>query len=239
MNMFKEIDEEGHTTLDVISKADRFNRWMFDTISPFCKGEVLEIGSGIGNISQFFIANDRQITLSDLRENYCSILSKKFPDNRVIQLNLVEEQFIEVYKDSLESFDSIFALNVIEHIQDDQLAIQNCKKLLKPGGQLIILVPAYQFLYNEFDKSLEHYRRYNKSSLNALMLENDLTPVKSFYFNCVGILGWFVSGAIFKNKTIPEGQMGLYNKLVPLIKMIDSLVLKKIGLSVVSVTKKN
>lgn len=237
--MYKEVDEEGHLTLDVISKADRFNRWMFDTISPFCKGEILEIGSGIGNISQFFIAEDRQITLSDLRENYCTILSHNFPKNRVIQLNLVEEQFVEVYSDYMGSFDSIFALNVIEHIQDDHLAIQNCKKLLKAGGQLLILVPAYNILYNEFDKSLEHYRRYNKTSLNNLMQENDLKIVKSFYFNCVGILGWFISGNLLKNKTIPKEQMGLYNTLVPLIKTIDHMVFKKAGLSVVTISTKN
>ncbi len=236
--MYKEVDEEGHLTLDVISNAVRFNRWMFDTISPFCAGSVLEIGSGIGNISQFFIADNRPLTLSDLRENYCSILSAKFPDNKVVQLNLIEEKFEDIYSDYLETFDSIFALNVIEHIQDDHLAIQNCKKLLKPGGKLIILVPAYQVLYNEFDKSLEHFRRYNKKTLNSLMLENDLTIVKSFYFNFFGIIGWLVSGSILKYKTIPKGQMGFYNSLVPLIKMMDKITFNKIGLSVVSVAKK-
>jgi 2-polyprenyl-3-methyl-5-hydroxy-6-metoxy-1,4-benzoquinol methylase len=237
--MHKEVDEEGHLTLDVISKADRFNRWMFDTISPFCKGNILEIGSGIGNISQFFIAEDRQFTLSDLRKNYCSILSDKFPSNRVIQINLIEEKFEETYSDYLETFDSIFALNVVEHIQDDQLAIQNCKKLLKPKGILIVLVPAYQFLYNELDKSLDHFRRYNRASLNAIIHKNNLTLVKSFHFNFVGILGWFVSGKILKNKRIPEGQMGLYNSLIPFIKVIDFLVLNKMGLSVISISKKN
>ena len=52
---FKVEDKEGLNTLETISKADKFNRWMFDTISPYCKGRILEIGSGIGNISQFFI----------------------------------------------------------------------------------------------------------------------------------------------------------------------------------------
>ncbi|MDT8414101.1 MAG: class I SAM-dependent methyltransferase [Flavobacteriaceae bacterium] len=237
--MIKEIDIEGHDTLDVISKADRFNRWMYDTISPYCQGKILEIGSGIGNISQFFIAENKPISLSDVRENYCSILSNKYSKNKVIQLDLVDADFEIKYQTLLNSFDTVFALNVIEHIENDSLAIQNCKKLLKKNGRLIILVPAYAFLFNEFDKSLEHFRRYNKNSLNRLVVQNQLIPIKSFYFNCVGILGWFVSGNLLKNKTIPEGQMGLYNKLVPLIKLIDKIVLNKIGLSVITFSKKS
>ncbi|MCC6516189.1 MAG: class I SAM-dependent methyltransferase, partial [Chitinophagales bacterium] len=52
---FKEIDADGQTTLEAIDKADNFNEWMYQTIKPFCKGKVLEIGSGIGNISRYFL----------------------------------------------------------------------------------------------------------------------------------------------------------------------------------------
>lgn len=237
--MTKEIDQEGQITLDVISKADRFNLWMYETIVPFCQGNILEIGSGIGNITQYFVLDNKNITLSDLRENYCALLKEKFPENEVVKIDLVADGFELKYSDYLNTFDSVFALNVIEHIEHDSLAIHNCKKLLKPGGKLVILVPAYQFLYNEFDLSLGHFRRYNKTSLNALVQKSGFSIVKSFYFNCVGIAGWFVSGKIFKNKTIPEGQMGFYNALVPLIKVIDFLVLKKVGLSVVVVSERN
>jgi SAM-dependent methyltransferase len=156
----------------------------------------------------------------------------------VVQLDLVDKNFDNNYSEYLNSFDTVFALNVIEHIEDDTLAIKNCKNLLKPGGTLIILVPAYQFLFNEFDKSLEHYRRYNKKTLNAVVKLTGLKPVKSFYFNVVGILGWFVTGSLLKKKTIPEGQMGLYNKMVPLIKIVDCLVFNKMGLSVICVSFK-
>lgn len=237
--MDKEIDKEGHITLDVISKADRFNRWMYDTISPYCQGTILEIGSGIGNISQFFIANNQSIILSDLRQNYRDILKDKFKNNTVIKIELAADDFEEKYKNYLNTFDTVFALNVIEHIKDDDLAIQHCKKLLKPGGTLIILVPAYQCLYNDFDRSLEHFRRYDKKSLKTLLVKNKLKPFKSFYFNCVGILGWFVSGRLLKNKTIPEGQMRLYNTFVPVIKWADKMILNKLGLSVIIISIKN
>jgi 2-polyprenyl-3-methyl-5-hydroxy-6-metoxy-1,4-benzoquinol methylase len=233
----KEIDLEGLVTLNVIEKADRFNEWMYQTISPDCKGRILEIGSGIGNISKFFIADKREIVLSDLRDNYCDILKEKF-NNPVVKIDLVHPNFDQEYADLLETFDSLFALNVVEHIEDDVLAIANCKKLLKNGGTLIILVPAYQWLFCNFDTELEHFRRYTHKSLKKIIVKNQLKIKKTFYFNVIGILGWFLSGKILKKKTIPEGQMGLFNLLVPVFKLVDTITLKKIGLSVICVSVK-
>ncbi|WP_415060765.1 class I SAM-dependent methyltransferase [Flavobacterium sp.] len=233
----KEIDLEGMETLHVIEKANKFNRWMYETIKPFCKGKILEIGCGIGNISEFFIQDSQDIVLSDLRENYLEIVSKKFT-NPTIKINLIDPEFDTKYDEIIGTFDTVFALNVIEHIEDDKQAIANCKKLLKKGGNLIILVPAYQFLFNNFDKELEHFRRYTRKKIETVIAENHLEIVNSFYFNFIGIIGWFVSGSILKKKTIPENQMGLFNLLVPVFRWADKIILNKIGLSVICVSKK-
>jgi SAM-dependent methyltransferase len=236
---FKEIDVEGLETLDVIAEADKFNRWMYDTIRPYCKGGILEIGSGTGNISQFFINEFADITVSDIRSNYCGMLKHKFPEVReVIQLDLTHANFDAEYRKYLGQFDSLFALNVVEHIKDHELAIGNCYKLLKSGGKLVILVPAYQNLYNRFDTELEHFRRYNRKSLTDLFIKNQLNVIHSQYFNFIGILGWFVSGKIQKNRTIPKNQMSIYNKLVPIFKLVDAILLNSMGLSVIAVGEK-
>lgn len=235
---FKEIDQEGSETLSVIANADKLNSWFYQTINPFCSGKILEIGSGIGNISQFFIQNKQDIILSDLRANYLETLTNRFPDfdqNNFCMLDLVDPDFDEKHKDKFNLYDAIFAMNVVEHILDDQQAIKNCHKLLKKGGRLVILVPAYQSLYNRFDKELEHYRRYNQKSLNNLFINADFKIVHEQYFNAAGILGWYVSGRLLKNKLIPEGQMKLYNSFVPIFKIIDKIIFNKFGLSVVTV----
>ncbi len=238
---YKEIDIEGMDTLSVLSDADKLNKWFFDVIRPYCSGEILEVGSGIGNISQFFIENKLSITLSDLRSNYLEALSKRFPsfnEKKMILFDLVDPDFDSKYLHLFESFDTIFALNVVEHIEQDALAISNCHKLLKKGGNLIILVPAYQALYNRFDKELEHYKRYNNRSLNDLFIKADFKIVKSRYFNFAGIPGWFVSGRLLKNKIIPEGQLKFYNRLVPLFRIVDKLIFNRAGLSVITVGQK-
>ncbi|MDZ4822859.1 MAG: class I SAM-dependent methyltransferase [Flavobacteriales bacterium] len=235
------IDKPGHDTLDVIASADKLNRWIYDTIAPHCSGKILEIGSGIGNISQCFINAGATIMLSDIRDSYCEILREKFAGNTNVlgikNINLTDGDFENKFSSLLNSFDSVFAINVVEHIQDDSLAILNAYKLLKTRGKLIILVPAYQTLYNGFDKELEHYRRYTQKTLRK-KLEQHFEVIHSKYFNAAGIAGWFVSGSLLKKKTIPEGQLSFYNKLVPTFKVVDKVLFNRIGLSVVQVGMK-
>lgn len=231
-----EIDLYGESTLNSISSADKFNKWMYEQMKPYASGNILEIGSGIGNISKFLHANHKEITLSDIRVNYTRKLKEEFKGTQVLQINLVDEDFEDKHKNILGSFDFIFALNVIEHIEDDSLAIQNIYKLLKKGGIVFILVPAYQVLYNHFDIALEHHRRYTKKTLQSLFPKFKL--LKSYYFNFAGILGWLVVGKLLGKKVIPESNMRIYNFFVPIFKLIDKMFLNKIGLSVIQVAKK-
>lgn len=237
--VFKEIDAEGLATLHAIEEAKTFNHWMYETILPHCSGKVLEIGSGIGNISECFIADGYDITLSDVRDNYCDILRQKFGNSvkSVEKIDLVDPNFEQEYAHLFQQFDTVFALNVVEHIENDTLAIGNARRLLRPNGKLIILVPAYQWLYNRFDEELEHYRRYTQSSLNQLFHNNQIPIVHQQYFNAMAIVGWFVSGKLQHNRTIPAAQMHLYDLLVPIFKWVDRLVFRKIGLSVIAVGK--
>lgn len=236
------IDEVGLSTLDNLSAADQLNDWMFESIQPYVKGKTLEIGSGIGNISGCFVKHHVPLYVSDYSDHYCNLLKQKFANEPLIrdifQIDLATLDFENRYASLIGKFDTVFALNVVEHIGNDGWAIANCKKLLAPGGHLIILVPAYMLLYNGFDKELEHFRRYTRASLKQLFQAQHFKIIKSWYFNLAGILGWFVSGTILRKKTLPAGQLSFYNKLVPIFRIADRLIRNKMGLSVIAVGKK-
>ncbi|MCB0850749.1 MAG: class I SAM-dependent methyltransferase [Bacteroidetes bacterium] len=237
---YKELDQEGLETLETIAAAHNFNHWMAETVAKRLKpGNIIEIGSGIGNISKYFLDHGHEICLSDIRENYCGFLEDHFSEydnlSDIVKMDLVHPAFEEEYADHLGKYDNLYALNVIEHIEDDVLALANCKKLLKPNGRIVILVPAYQTLYNTFDKNLFHYRRYTKKTMSAVFEKNQFRILEKFHFNLIGILGWFVSGSILKKETIPSGQMDLYNKLVPIFRIIDKITFNQMGLSVIVV----
>ncbi len=234
-----EVDKYGISTLEAIANAPGFNEWMYSTIAPFCDGKILELGSGIGNISHYFLRDKKDITLSDLRDNYRAYLMDKFglPEARVRSVDMVHPAFETEYQDLLGQFDAVFALNVVEHIEDHTLAMSNAAKLLKKGGKMIILVPAYNSLYNVFDKELGHYRRFTKNTLRPYIPSN-LKVNQMKYFNAVGIPGWFVSGSILKKKEISSGAMQVYDKMISLIKLTDKIILNSFGLSVWFVAEK-
>ncbi|MGB8706004.1 MAG: methyltransferase [Gillisia sp.] len=235
-------DKVGRETLEIIASADNFNKWMFETILPHSHGKILEIGSGIGNISSQFLQQNFSLMLSDLRTEYCTELENRFKKFSnflgVEKIDLIDPEFDTKFRELFETFNTVFALNVVEHIEDDELAIKNCRKLLKSKGTLIILVPSYQNLYNNLDKELGHYRRYTIEKLEKLFLKNNLNILHCQYFNATGMLGWYFSGKILKKKSIPKGQMFLYNKLVPIFRILDRGISNRIGLSTIVVGRK-
>jgi 2-polyprenyl-3-methyl-5-hydroxy-6-metoxy-1,4-benzoquinol methylase len=239
---FKPVDHSGEETLNNILLADHFNRWMYDTIKPWCNGEILEIGSGIGNISGFFVHDGASIFLSDIRENYCNTLKNNFKESGNIldieTIDLADPDFDRKQAGLFNRFDTVFALNVVEHIRDDRQAMENCRKMLKPGGRAVILVPAYQWLFNDFDRELEHYRRYTKKTLGTLFNRSGFDIVHKQYFNAAAIAGWFVSGKLQHHRIIPASQMKLFNRLVGLFKLLDRIILNSFGISVIMVGEK-
>lgn len=239
---YKEDDVEGLATLESIANADKLNEWMFNEVARYASGRILEIGSGIGNISKFCILNEWDITLSDIRDQYCEKLRNEFKEytnvRAVRNLDLVHENFEQEYADLIGTYDFVFALNVVEHIEEHELALVNAKKLLNTNGKVFILVPAYQNLYNQFDKELYHFRRYTKKTLNAVINNAGFKSEKSFHFNAAGIPGWILYGGILKHKIIPSGQMKVFNQMVPVFRIVDKVLFRKVGLSVISVAKK-
>lgn len=242
LDQIQSTDPAGYQTLENMAQAKRFNEWMFNTIKPWCKGHVLEVGSGIGNISEMIMQAGFQVTASDLRDEYCQLLKEKFEGNPnfkgVLTVDLVDHDFETKHGHLLAKFDTIIALNVIEHIKEDGLAVSNIRKMLKPGGQFIILVPAFMFLYNGFDKELGHFVRYTKKTVKALLAGQHYAVVHTQYFNAVGMLGWAMNGAVLKKKIIPAGQLKLYDKLMPVIRFVDAVTFNAFGLSVISVGRK-
>jgi 2-polyprenyl-3-methyl-5-hydroxy-6-metoxy-1,4-benzoquinol methylase len=236
-------DVTGKETLDLFAEALHFNQWLFSSVSPFCKGNILEIGSGIGSISKLLLEKYNNVNLSDLRVQYCDILEKKFVGHphlcKIFQLDLGVPDLHQTHPMLISQFDSIIASNVVEHVEDDRLAIRNCYDMLKPKGRLIVLVPAYNALYNSLDKDLGHFRRYNKSGLSGLFSGQGFSIMHSQYFNAAGIPGWWFSGSILKKTMLPKHQLGLFNKLVIIFRLFDKIIFNQIGLSLIVVGEKN
>jgi len=200
----QEEDQIGEGTLGLFADKNQFNRWQFGELAPFCRGHILEVGRGIGNLSALLLEQFDKVSLSDLRNSYFQTLHAKFDKCKSLEeiflMDLSDDKLLEKFPGLEAKFDTILTSNVIEHIGDDGLAIRNCHRLLKKGGRLVVLVPAYSALYNTFDTMLGHYRRYTRKSLTTLFRREGFSIVDSHYFNAVGIAGWWFSGKVLKRR---------------------------------------
>ena len=208
---------------------------MYSKIAPWIGDAVLEIGSGIGNLTQSIEA--RRLVATDFSDSYVAFLRKKFSQASHITVEKLDiaEAHLPVVPGS--PFDTIVCLNVLEHIADDRQALRNMHSLLTPGGRLILLVPFSPLLHSALDDNLGHYRRYTKRSVHAVVASEGFTIDRIFLFNFFGGLGWFVSGKILRRGTLEKGSVGLFERAVPMFRLAETFG-TPFGASVICVARK-
>ena len=145
--------------IDLASRNDALSQVGYSL--PLGRAVIMEIGCSSG----FLIKNMARIFPQavligvDVVKEPLHKLAEDFPGIPLIRFDLLQCPLPD------ESVDVLVMLNVLEHIEDDVLALRNAYKLLKPGGSLVIEVPAYQYLYDSYDAQLHHFRRYTSSAL--------------------------------------------------------------------------
>lgn len=225
-------DAVGATTLERMAEAPAYNRWMFDRLERWVGSRILEVGSGIGNMSQFF-ANRERVVLTDTEDTYRSVLQQRYgslPGVSITALSLPE------VPDPLlmEVFDTIICLNVLEHIEDDVASLSAMRRLLAPGGRLVLLVPALPAIYGSLDRMLGHFRRYTPELLRKRYALAGFDVEHLEWFNLAGIPGWWFAGRVLKRTMIPTGPLALYDRLVPLFRLERVLPLR-VGQSLIAI----
>ncbi|MFH0906094.1 MAG: class I SAM-dependent methyltransferase [archaeon] len=239
--MAKNYSKQGDINLKILDKADNFTNWMYEQIKPYLQGNILEIGSGRGTYSNKIIRDfkNNNIFLSDIDIKYVNKLKTKYKDNSNISVCKIDITSKKDLSKINGSVNSVFALNVLEHINNDVLAMNNIYDKLSKNGKFIILVPAHKFLYNCIDKKVGHYRRYTKKEMIEKIRKTKFKIKKIFYFNFLSVFAWYINGNIFKKEKINENAMGFYNKLVPLMKLFEKNILRNsLGVSLIVVLEK-
>lgn len=232
----------GHDSL-VLSrdKGKNLSDWMYEQFKDKIRGDILEIGSGLGIFSKKIIRDfpNSRIVLSDISQEYVNQLKNTFPVPNMESLLLDLNDYKHFERIGKEKFDTVIGLNVIEHIKDDEKALNFIYDLLRKNGMALILVPAHEFLYNDMDKKLRHYRRYTKKSLRDLIAKTKFSNDDMYFFNSLGILGWYLNGNVLKRDEVANEAYSLYNKLIPILRLIEKYVFfKSIGISLIAFLSK-
>ncbi len=227
-------DYKGVVTLEVLKGANRYNEWIYENLKPHVKFPAIEVGAGIGNISSYF-AKDGNLVLTDIDEGLVSHLEKKFKDNQIYRLDISKDP----PKKLLNKFNSVICVNVLEHIEEDEKALRNIKKILKNDGKLVLLVPANKWAFNTLDKELGHFRRYGKEELTKKIEKTGLHLENISLFNALGLVTWVVRNYLKGQEIqLTQKQVAAFDLVVPVVKKIEKKFPMPIGISLIAVAKK-
>jgi glycosyltransferase involved in cell wall biosynthesis len=216
-------DEHGSAILARLSRAHRFNRWMADTIRPYTGEHVLEIGAGVGNLTETLIPR-REYVASDINPLYLATLASLRAGRPYLRATHTDVTIADTFPRSVrtEGFDTVICLNVIEHVPDDAGALANIRDVLASDGRAIVLVPQGPWNYGTLDEVLGHVRRYTPETLGALGAAAGMDLEVMIEFNRVGTAAWFLNGRVLRRKHFGLGQVLTLNAITPAMKAVDA-----------------
>jgi SAM-dependent methyltransferase len=227
------------TYSSAIADAQNYMNWVIGQFQPYLKGQIVEIGFGHGHYSEMLSKFGDYWGLDHDRDSV-EQAKQAMPDRHFAVCDiLVREQLRSLFPAGV---DTVFTINVLEHIEDDATAIANLVDVLKPGGHLLISVPALMLLYNDLDRLAGHCRRYTTRRLHDLLSGQPVEILKLSYFNPIGGLGWLANRLKrydSLNDAAVNGQIALFDKyIVPVSRALDPLSRSFFGQSVTCVARR-
>ncbi len=229
-NRLKDRLSELPFELRSLAGAKNYQKWVFEMVAPFLGNRILELGAGIGNMSQWLPVRDL-LVLTEYDQSLLALIQEQSisasDDPRVVtkQLDLMSDDLTWYHEQNL---DTVVSFNVLEHIESDAKALQRLVEMLSQSQakglrRIVTFVPAHEWAFGSMDKTFGHFRRYSKARLKLLCAE--VAPgaeVELRYFNMLGLFGWVVNGRIFKKPQIGDSSIKAFEALCPFVSKIEN-----------------
>jgi SAM-dependent methyltransferase len=221
--------------LDLFAQARNWKGYWASKVLPWIKGDVLEVGAGIGSNTVLLrgTAQNQWLCLEP-DPALATRLEAKLHERSELAQTAVRAGTISSLAGS-EGFDTILYIDVLEHVQDDGAELGRAAAHLRPSGHLIVLSPAHQFLFSPFDRAIGHYRRYTLGQLRQLTPPG-LRLQRGFYLDSVGLLASSANRLLLRQSLPRASQLAFWDKLmIPASRLLDPLTGYRLGKSVVCV----
>jgi SAM-dependent methyltransferase len=218
-------------TLDSLDGASNYADWIFELLEPHLGDRVLEVGAGHGTFTEL-LARQRTVVATELSARCITELDARFaarPDVTVLATDVAGAAPYGPY-------DAAVLVNVLEHIEDDAAALGDLASMLRPGGRLILWVPAFEGLYSDFDRRVGHYRRYRLPELRSKLSAAGLEPVGLRYANSLGAVAWWIFARQLRmNPTSARNARAFDRVGVPVVRGVERRLNLPFGQSVFAV----
>jgi SAM-dependent methyltransferase len=224
--------------LEDLSDAHRYRRWLADLAWPHLGEHPVEIGSGTGDYALEWATRVPRFTATEADVERFEALRERFANHDVIAVRylLLAEDLVgyelephaedasTVSGGSDRRHSAAVAVNVLEHIPDHVGALRAIGRLVRPGGSVILIVPAFPSAMSRFDLAIGHQRRYTRRSLAAALTAAGLTVQELRYINPLGLLSWYVTVKALRLTPRNGPALRLYDRMVvPLARWADRM----------------
>lgn len=220
-----------------LREARNYRAALLRDFSPYLRGNILEVGAGIGQFTSDLMNLPRVQRLVSVEPDpgFYATLQSRLPHHE-----LVHGTVDDLHEKS--GWNAIFSVNVLEHIESDREELNKYFQLLRPAqGALCLFVPARPEIYAPIDKDFGHFRRYTRNELKA-KLENAGFSLSQFcYFNFVGYFLWWLSFCLLKKRTFDTASVRLFDRIFfPIVHACETRLLHPpIGQSLFAVAVAN
>jgi SAM-dependent methyltransferase len=219
--------------LEGLATAVNHRRWFVELALPYLGDNPIEIGSGLGDYALEWAEHLPRFTATEADPDRLVQLKERLVD----QTNIDVRQMLLPTTDTGD-YSAAVSYNVLEHIEDHVSALRSMGTLVRPGGRVILIVPAFMFAMSQVDIATGHVRRYTKKSMRAAMTEAGLQIETLHYANALGLLGYYGATSIFKLAPKEGPMVKVYDSLVlPVTKVAESIVKPPFGQSVFVVAR--
>lgn len=212
----------------------RYRRYQYDLIAPHCGRSVLEVGAGLGEFAALFSGRER-VVATDVDPGAVAVMAERFagqPEIEARQLDLDGEVDID------EPVESVVAINVLEHFEDDAGTLKALAGLVTPGGSIVLWVPGYQSLYGDFDRRVGHFRRYSPRTAAEAVTAAGLRVELARPVNLLGGLAWWAAVRRGGTGSPNSGLVAIYDRMVvPVSRVLDRVLPVPFGQSVLCVAR--
>jgi 2-polyprenyl-3-methyl-5-hydroxy-6-metoxy-1,4-benzoquinol methylase len=218
--------------LESLTSARNYNDWIASIAYPYLGDDALEIGSGIGEHgTRWLDLGLQRVTLSDASPEMMDMLERRYGSDARVALKSVD---LTVPASAEHS--AVVAFNVLEHVADDVAALRNAARLVRPGGRVVMFVPAFSWAMSRFDRAIGHYRRYTVPMLERRFEAAGLALVESRYVNAPGLAAWAVGMRLLRLTPREGPVLRAWDRIViPPTRALESRIKPPFGQSVFGV----
>ena len=221
-----------HGVLETLEAARNYNAWIASLALPYLGANPIEVGSGTGTLARLWLeAGLPRLTVSEVDPVMLERLRMSFDDDARVD---VEE--IDLLHAPSAEHSALVGLNVIEHVADDVGGLRAAARLVRPGGAVVVFVPAFPFAMSDFDRAIGHHRRYTAATIRRTFSEAGLMAETIRYVNAPGLLAWFVGMRLLRQTPRDGIALSLWDRLVvPLARRIEGRRPPRFGQSLLAV----